>query len=191
MKERYLIKILNSPNTVLTFKDIMLLWRETNSVNAKSRINYYIKQGLLHPIRKGIYAKNKDYEPYELAIKLFTPSYISLETVLSKEGVIFQSYNKIFLASYKTAQIKVAGRLFSFRKIKNSVLMDPSGINIGDNFSIASKERALLDTMYLNRMYHFDNLSSIDWEKCFNLVKMYGNKNMEKRLNKYRQESDA
>jgi len=191
MKKRYILKIANSSNTVFTFKDIMLLWQETNPANAKSRINYYVKQNLLYPIRRGVYAKSKNYNPYELAIKIITPSYISLETVLAREGVIFQNYDKIFLVSYKTTQTKIDGQTFSFRKIKDQVLMNPAGINVGDAFSIASKERAFLDTIYLNNKYHFDNLSSIDWKKCFELAKIYENKNFEKRLNDYREQSNA
>lgn len=44
------------------------------------------------------------------------------------------------------------------------------GIQKKDNYYIASKERAFLDTIYLNQSYYFDNLSSIDWEKCFEMI---------------------
>ena len=53
----------------------------------------------------------------------------------------------------------------------------------------ADKERALLDVIYLNKEYYFDNLNNINWERCFKMVEIYENKNMEKRLKKYFKES--
>jgi|GEM_PF-6661192 len=41
MKETGLSKILRSKNTIFTFKDILLLWNETDKNLAKRRINYY------------------------------------------------------------------------------------------------------------------------------------------------------
>lgn len=63
MSKRFLYQIIFSPNTVFSFKDILLLWRELDRNNAKFRLNYYVKQGLLYPIRRGLYAKTGDYCP--------------------------------------------------------------------------------------------------------------------------------
>jgi len=46
------------------------------------------------------------------------------------------------------------------------ILVNPQGVEIRDEYSIASRERAFMDTIYLNTEYHFDNLSPIDWDKC-------------------------
>jgi len=72
-------------------------------------------------------------------------------------------------------------------KDKNDILINPLGIQKSRNYHIASKERAFLDTIYLNPSYHFDNLSSIDWGKCFEMVSIYDNKAMERRLYSYYQ----
>ena len=188
MSKRFLHQIMLSPNTVFSFKGIILLWRELDQASAKSRLNYYVKQGLLYPIRRGLYAKTRDYDPDELAVKILRPSYISLETVLAREGVIFQKYNSVFLVSYKSTSIEVDGNIFKFRKIRDDILINPSGIKIVNNTSIASKERAFLDTIYLSKNYYFDNLSSINWDFCFELASIYDNKSFYKRLNKYYEE---
>ena len=60
------------------------------------------------------------------------------------------------------------------------------GVTRQDNYSIATPERAYLDMIYLFPNYYFDNLKSIDWGKCGEMVKIYNNKQMIKRLNKYR-----
>ena len=185
MGKSSILKILRSNKSVFTFKDIMLVSEQTDAGLLKRRINYYVKKGELYHIRRGIYAKDKDYNKFELATKIYTPSYICFETVLVREGIIFQHYEQIFIASYLTREVVCDNRLYSFRKIKDSILTNHSGIENKGNFFISSKERAFLDTVYLNKDYHFDNLSSLDWEKVFELVQIYKNKKMLNRVNKY------
>lgn len=185
MEKASILSILRGENTVFTFKDILLASGETNAALLRRRINYYIKKGELYPIRKGIYAKDKNYDRLELAIKIFTPAYISLETVLSKEGVVFQHYDRIFAVSYLAREISCDGRTYVFRRMKDTVLTNTLGIEKKGNTFIASKERAFLDTIYLNKNYHFDNLSSMNWDRCFEILPIYDNKAMAARLNSY------
>ncbi len=185
MEKASILSILREGNTVFTFKDILLSSRETNTSLLKRRINYYVKNKELYPIRKGIYAKDKNYDRLELANRIYTPSYISLETVLSREGIVFQHYEQIFLVSYLTREIICDGQKYVFRKIKDTILTNSHGLEKKDNYFIASRERAFLDTVYLNKSYYFDNLSSLDWDRCFEILYIYENKAMEKRLNSY------
>ena len=182
MKETGLSKILRSKNTVFTFKDISLLWAETDSNLIKRRINYYVKTGKLYPIRKGFYAKDKNYDKFELATKIYTPSYISFETVLAQAGIIFQFYSQIFVASYLTREIEIDGQKYSYRKIKDSILTNQAGLEFKNNYWIASPERAFLDLLYLNKEYHFDNLDPLDKAKIFEILPIYKNKALEKRV---------
>jgi len=86
-----------------------------------------------------------------------------------------------------TKQIRVDGQDFSFRKLKDELLFNPSAVISKNNYNIASQERAFLDTIYLFSEYYFDNLSGINWEKCSELVKIYKNQRMIKRLEKYQE----
>ena len=61
------------------------------------------------------------------------------------------------------------------------MLTDPSGIVNQDGSSIATKERAFLDTLYINTDYHFDNPGSLDWDRVFEMLPLYGNKRMTKK----------
>ena len=55
-----------------------------------------------------------------------------------------------------------------------------------DNYFIAVPERAFLDIVYLNKDYHFDNLSVLNWNKVFEILAIYGgNKRMEKKVKEY------
>jgi hypothetical protein len=181
-KGHYLTTILRSPKTVFTYNDIAMLWGEPGSQAARVRLNYYVNQGNLYRIRRGLYSKDKNYNRLELATRIFTPSYVSFETILSKEGVIFQFYSQIFVASYLTREITIDDQIYSFRKIRNSLLTNSIGVELKDESSLATKERALLDILYLNSDYHFDNIDGAEWEKIFEILSIYGNKGMDKKV---------
>lgn len=185
MRKDTFINILRSEKTVFSFKEILLASGEDNPALLRGRLYYYVKKGQLHAIRRGLYAKDKNYNKFELATKVFTPSYVSFETVLADAGVIFQKYNQIFTATYLTREISCDNQLYTYKKIKNELLTNPAGIEQKDNFAIASPERAFLDVLYLNKEYHFDNLRPLSWEKAFALLPMYGNHRMEKKAREY------
>jgi hypothetical protein len=57
------------------------------------------------------------------------------------------------------------------------------GVEQVSETSIATKERAFLDTLYINSDYQFDNLRSVNWEKVFEILPIYFNKRLEKEVN--------
>jgi len=190
-KGNYISTILRSKKTVFSFKDIVLLWGDSGSA-ARVRINYYLKNNDLYHIRQGLYAKDKNYDKFELATRIFTPAYVSLETVLGQAGVTFQYYGQIFVVSYLTREIKVDGQKYSYRKIKNSILTNSIGIKNEENYSTATPERAFLDILYLNKDYYFDNSSGLNWEKVFEILPVYeGNKRMERKVKEHYEEFKA
>lgn len=185
MEQRNLLSILRSKSSVLTFKEILIASNTDKHSLLKKRLNYYVKKGELKSIRRGLYAKDKNYDRLELATKIFTPAYISFETILSKAGVVFQYYNKIFVATYQTKEIECDNQIYSFKKIKDDILTNTAGIENRGNYFAASKERAFLDVLYLNKDYHFDNLSPLDYNKIRTLLPIYQNKRMIKQVTKY------
>lgn len=175
-----------SNQTVFRLEEIALLWRDTDPVNLRSKINYYVKSGILKSPRRGIYTlTGKAADPFELATRIFIPSYISLETVLAKEGIIFQYYENISVISYQTRAIEIGSFKFVYHKISLNILSNPAGIDILPSYSIASKERAFLDTLYLSGKPYFDNLNRLDWNLCRRLLPVYNNQSLNLRFNKY------
>lgn len=184
--ENRILKLYQAKQTVFTAKEIALIWGEDNSDHLKSSLKYYADKNDLIRIRRGIYAKS-GYNIFEAAVKIYTPSYISFETVLRREGVIFQHYETIFSASYLSREIKLAaGQKIAYRKIKKSVLLSSEGVREENGYFIAEKERAFLDTLYINPEYYFDNLKNIDWKKCLEYAPIYGVKKMKKLINFYK-----
>lgn len=172
-------KILHSRKTVFSFKDLLLLSGDSKVKNLKSKVHYYVKKGDLYHIRRGIYAKSKEYNHLEVATKIFIPSYISFETVFRDAGMIFQYYNSLFIATYRSETIDCDGQKYIFRTIKPTILTNNIGIINKEIYSIASPERAFLDMLYIRKDYYFDSLSCLDWEKVYEILPIYENKRME------------
>lgn len=182
-KGDYLTAILRSPKTVFTAKDMALLWHDPGSPAARVRMHYYTKNNDLYRIRKGLYAKSPDYNHLELATRIFTPSYVSFETVLAKAGLIFQFYSPVFAASYITREITVDNQVYAYKRIKTAILTNPLGILHANETSVASPERAFLDTLYVNADYQFDNLRPVDWDRVMQILPIYGNQRLAKQVN--------
>jgi hypothetical protein len=182
----FLNRLLRIRQTVFSFKELMLLWGGIDGRTARARVHYYVKNNDLYHLRRGLYAKDKNYERFELATRIFTPSYISFETVLGAGGITFQYFDRIFVASYQSKEIVCDTQTFVFKTIKSSIITDLAGIENRERYYIASLERAFLDVVYLNKDYHFDNLSPLDWDKVYRLLPIYGgNKRMGKNVKQY------
>jgi hypothetical protein len=180
MEKDILYQIVKLKSSVLSFKEILLFVGPISPSLLKRRLNYYVQKKQLYAVRKGFYVKDKHYDRYELATKIFTPAYISFETVLVKAGVIFQYYSTIFVATYQTKTIVCDGQEYSYKKLKDTLLVDTTGVENKGTYFIASPERAFLDVLYLNKNYYFDNLSSLDFDKVLAILPIYHNKRMEK-----------
>ncbi len=185
VKGEYLEVLLRSSKTVFSTKDVALLWGEDREPTITARLNKYAKVGKLIRVRRGFYAKDKEYDRFELATRIYTPSYISFETVLTRTGTNFQYYGNIFVASYVNREIQVGEQKITFVRMKDYVLSNTSGIDHSSNVSRATRERAFLDRIYVSKDYHFDNLQGMDWEKVFEMLPIYHNKRMIKKVNEY------
>lgn len=184
-KGEFLETLLRSPQTIFSAKDVVLLWSEQNESAARVRLNYYVKTGKLIRVHRGFYAKDKNYNHLELATRIYTPSYISFETILTREGVNFQYYGNIFVASYMNREIKVGEQRITYVRTKDYVLSNSTGIEHTSNIATASRKRAFLDRVYVSKDYHFDNLRSLDWDKVMEILPIYHNKRLEKKIIEY------
>ncbi len=170
--------------TVFRLNDIALLTGETSFQSLNQKLNYHVRTGKLLNPRKGIYAKS-GYNREELACTIYTPSYISLEYVLQRAGVVFQYDSRISVVSYLSRGIEVDDQKYQFRKIKGELLVNTIGIIRSDNqINIATPERAFLDILYLTADYYFDNLNPLKKELVYKLLPLYQSKVLTKRVNK-------
>jgi len=179
-----LLSLYQDQRTVFRLVDIGMLAGETNRESLNRKLNYYVRTGKLNNPRKGIYTK-PDYKPEEFACKLYTPSYISLEYVLQRAGVVFQFDSTVSSVSYLSRNIDIEGQTYRYRKIKNELLVNTSGIlQQSSAINIASPERAFLDLLYLSPDCYFDNLNPLSIKMIFELLSNYQSKALTNRVKK-------
>src|SRR3989338_1460320 len=189
--DNLIAKVYQSPLTIFTTVSLALIWDETNPDNLKSKIAWYVKKGALIRLTRGVFTKDKEYNSKELANRIYTPSYVSFETVLREAGMIFQHYETVFVAAPYSREIKIGNTSIKFRKLKNEILFNSAGIINQSDYAVATPERAFLDMIYLFPKYYFYNFRPINWEKCFELVRIYNNKQLIKRIKSYQKISNV
>lgn len=173
MTQDFIFALYNDKRTVFTLQEIAMIVGESDFNKLKQRINYYVRTNKIRNPRRSIYTK-KDYSVEELTCKIYKPAYISLEYVLRKAGIIFQYSSQITAISYLSRTVNIDNRELRFRKIKNELLYNTTGIIMHDNgISMATPARAFLDVLYLNKEYYFDSLKQIDKEEVIDLLPVY------------------
>lgn len=184
MSDSLLLSLYKSTQTAFLVKELSLRFPDIAYKNLKARLHYLADTGKVRHIRRGVYVKD-EYNPLELANKLYSPSYISFETVLAKAGMVFQHYDTIFIASYLSRKVRIDDNEFYYRKLADTVLLNPAGIEQTGTYAIATPERAFLDAVFLYKDYHFGNISSLNWEQVFAYVSIYDSKVLKTRIGKY------
>ena len=64
-KGEYLEVLLRSPKTIFSTKDVALLWNENDNLVIIDRLKRYVRVGKLIRLRRGFYAKDKNYNRFE------------------------------------------------------------------------------------------------------------------------------
>jgi len=170
--------------SVFRLKDVAMLTGETSLSSLKMKLNYYVRTERLQNPRKGLYCK-PNYNQQELACRIFSPAYISLEYVLQRAGVVFQYDSRFTVLSYLSREVEIDNQTFSFRKIKNELLVSFQGIEQQGNITtIATPERAFLDMLYLNGAMYFDNLNPLKKDLIKQILPIYNSKTLSKRVQK-------
>jgi hypothetical protein len=183
-KENIILKIYKNSRTVFRINDINLLIGKVKDDSLYKILNYYVKTGKLLNPRKGFYAK-ENYKLEELACLLYPPTYISLEYVLQRAGIIFQYDSAITNVSYLTRETEIDNQTFRYRQIKGEILTNTAGIILNkNNTNIATPERAFLDMLYLNKNFYFDNLRILNRKAVLKLLPIYNSQVLTKTVNK-------
>jgi hypothetical protein len=178
----FILGLYNDQRTIFRLADAAMLYPELATEYLSDRMGYYVKTGRLIKLRHGIYAK-PNYNPLELANRLFTPSYLSLEFVLQQAGVVFQYGSRFTCISYLSREVVIDGRTYSYRSMRKDLIMAPGGlIRHEQGYTIATPERAFLDLMYLNKDFYVDNIQPLNQAVINALLPAYQTQALEKRV---------
>lgn len=138
--------------TVFSLRDI----RRIDNNFHRRRLNEWQDKGYIKKIVKGFYIFSdlelNENVLFEIANRIYSPSYISFEMALSYYNVIPESvYGVTSASTRRTYKFKTHIAEFNYKTIKPSLFF---GYNIVENnnksFKIASFEKAILDYFYIN-----------------------------------------
>jgi predicted transcriptional regulator of viral defense system len=175
--------LLSVTQTVFTVDDLAVLWQVSNRARLWELIKYYIRTGRLQSIQRGVYTLSSEFSPFEAAMKLFPPAYISFTTALAYHGAFFQYSGEIHAMGQTSKRLEVEGQVYVYHQLKNDILLNQQGIKKVEGFWIASLERAICDTSYLVPGFVFEHLGRVNTKKLEQLSKLYNNKALQHRIN--------
>lgn len=154
--------------------DLALLWQTKIPNTLYTTIKRYVQKGILRRIHKGFYSAVpiEKLNPLELGIGyLHSFAYLSTESILAENGVIFQTSDYITLVSSVSKKFTIGHYSYLVRKMRNEFLYQTIGIIERDRIKAATLERAVADMLYFNPNFHFDNREIIDWQKVREIQK--------------------
>ncbi len=163
-----------SGRTVFSLGDLRRLWRlkpATSQIAAKRMTD----RGLLLRIARGYFALSPDYDPFELANLIISPSYVSLQSALDWHGASFQSRRAILSVARLNYSRKAAGLEFRYHAMKPALFFNLDGIRgaASPAPALAGPERALLDCLYFGIRPEIDDPDKINPAEVRRLAPLY------------------
>ena len=156
----------------------------------RRRLSEWQKKGYIRKIIKGNYlfsdVKIDEEKLFQIANKIYRPSYISFETALSYYHLIPESVYAITSASSKrTYEFQTSMSRFLYRRINPKLFF--GYVLISDRIRIASLEKTVLDYFYLNTSIRTeDDFASIRIDRD-TFLEQLNERNMFSYLQQFRQ----
>ncbi len=192
------IKLKESLNefTIFSLADI----ERIDSNFHRRRLNEWQDRGYIKKVIRGYYIFSdlelNENVLFEIANRIYSPSYISFEMVLSYYHLIPESVYGITSASTrKTYRFKTPIAEFNYRTIKQNLFFGYELVKYNNKyFKIASIEKAILDYFYINpdiktesdfaslRMNKDVFFKRVDEEKLYALLEKFAQKRLAKRI---------
>ncbi len=182
--------------TLFSLKDI----KKINEKFSRTRLNEWQDKGYIRKIIKNFYMFTDisidEGILFEIANKLYPPSYISLEIALSYYNLIPESvYQITSVSTRRTYSFDTKIGQFTYRKLKPSLFFGYNLIkNNEKNFKIASIEKSILDFLYFNseinnitamesiRLNKKEFLLNTDKDKLVKYTEIFNNSLLSKRV---------
>lgn len=169
--------LLSQPHKLFHASDLALLWEIDNQDTLNMTLKRYVDRGILNRIHKGFYTTTDldNIDPIDLGFSyLNVYSYLSLESILVKEGIIFQEIPYVTFASSKSTAFSIGEKSYKSRQLKDEYLYNTIGIEKIKGHYEANLERAIADMLYYNPQYHFDTTSNVDFDTVAEIQKEIG-----------------
>lgn len=171
---------------IFSIEEARVVAFDTPPATLKLQLHQWVKAGDLISLKRGLYAfSDSSLDKGEVARRLYSPCYISIEYALNLYGLIPDVPFSITLVTPKiTRKFNTLYGQFVYHKIKKEAFFgyDPKTL-------IAEKEKALLDYLYLNRQrlvsqtdfwreLRLQNLTEINFNRAFEYAKKFGSEKL-------------
>lgn len=168
-----------------------------------SRLNDWQKKGYLKKIRRGYYIFSdqiiNEEVLWQVANKIYSPSYVSLEMALSYYHLIPESvYGITSVTSNKTQNFKTEIGEFLYRHFRPELMFGYEIISLGGvSCKMAEMEKAILDFFYINthiqaeadffelRINEEEFKTRLDYNKLIKYLSLFNNRNLDKRIKNF------
>lgn len=154
---RYLDFKAKIKTNIFTVLDAQKYFPKEDASAIKTQLSRFAVRGLIASIKRGLYCFDpKAVDEFVLAHLLYQPSYVSAESALHYYGIIPDIPQAVTSVTVTTSKrIKSSLGLFLYSKIKFELFFGYDTIlspGSAYSFSIAQKEKALLDYLYLRKI---------------------------------------
>lgn len=154
-------------------------------------INYNVKKGFFIKLKNGFYAFKNHFPPeVEIANRIYSPSYISLEYAMSHYNIIPDTVYSVTSITTKTTREFVINNIsYSYRKIKKSGFTGYAKKNVNGHMAlIAEPEKAFIDYLYFvslgkKSVYDRIEIKNLKKEKLIYYAKLFKKDSIIKLLN--------
>jgi predicted transcriptional regulator of viral defense system len=130
----------------------------------RNNLTRWLKRGYLIRLRQGLYTFPEYRDKPDMALyfagRIYNPSYISLHTALSSYGLIPEGVVQITsVTSLKTARFSNEFGNYEYHSVRNDLMFgyEPRPMAGGRVAAYATREKALLDLLYLHPFYNTED----------------------------------
>ncbi len=163
----------------------------TSLISGQKFLERYTQKGVFIRAKKGLYLFDWDWShEVILANKVYSPSYVSLETALSYYSIIPEVVYSITSVTCKaTREFSIDGRAFEYRKIKKEAYIGYTPKEFSGKIGlIAQPEKALVDYLYFVALGEKSlndrlNLRNLDWIKVKQYTRLFKREGLERIVN--------
>jgi predicted transcriptional regulator of viral defense system len=130
----------------------------------RNNLTRWLKRGYLIRLRQGLYTFPEYRDKPDMALyfagRIYNPSYISLHTALSSYGLIPEGVVQITsVTSLKTARFSNEFGNYEYHSVRDDLMFgyEPRPMAGGRVAAYATREKALLDLLYLHPFYNTED----------------------------------
>jgi predicted transcriptional regulator of viral defense system len=177
--------------SIFSLRDIEIMFSNANVATLKNNLTNWLKKGYIERLKRDLYecvepVLESEIPDFYVANRLYTPSYISLETALSLYNIIPEIAAQVTSVTTRPGrEFKNRHGVFMYRSCKKRAFTGYRIVSYeGYKVLIADEEKALVDFLYFKlrqgisidfdeERFDEDILKGIEWKKARGYAELF------------------